>query len=270
MSSQDNILHVPDVSFNIASASMVKNESETNEKQEFSSFLHPRVPFLRKIYSLLFATIFCVLFTAGTLAYILKTEIFKNFIVLFASLLIFCGISIFVFRKKRNLANQPKKFAIFLIFHAVFLIFLTSLLSFEKSKVVLMIFAEIDGVFLFFALYSFITQNLLTYQVATLFILSPIFIIFNIFLIFSEISLEILIFASIFGILCGFYLIYQTQTIMQETKTRFLFEKSDILLESIAIYSEISLLFLRNSELLLDILITRRNSPPKLAISSIN
>lgn len=270
MSSQDNILYVPDVSFNIASATIIKNESESNEKEKFSPFLHPRIPFLRKIYSLLFVTIFCILLIAGALAYLIETEFFKNYIVLFSSLMIFCVISILAYWKKHFFANQPRGIFLYFVFYTIFFFFLTSLLSLDQSKLAFMIFVEVDSVFLFLSLYSFITQNLLTYQVATLFILTPIFLVFNIFLIFSELSLEILIFASMTGILWGFYLIYETQTIMKEVRHIFTIEKSDIFVESITIYCDLFLLFLRNSELLVDILITNTNSSSKKAISEIN
>lgn len=254
-----NTLQIPDASdINIVNVSFKENYSEEVPKEEFPA-LHPRIFFLRRIYSLLFLINFFIIIFSSFLVYSLKVSFLKNWIVLLVSFILFFLSLVVIFLRKDTISHHSKAFFWFMLFYLEILVFCSSLMSFDDSTIFLMIFSELDAVFLFLAIYSFITQNLLTYQVASLFILAPIFVIFNIFLIFSQISLQLLIFLSVIGIIWGFYMIYETQTIMKAGKADV--EKNDVFIEAITIYFDLFLLFLRNTELISNIILTKKPSP---------
>ena len=259
MNFQDNIFRLPNINEIqiVDDVSMKELESEEVQGAEISP-LHPRIGFLRKLYSLLFVSLLLVILIASFFVYSCKFTFFKNLLILTVSLILIIGTTIFIFLKKMFLMNPNKNFLIFSIYYLEIMIAFSCMICLDDSKAILMIVIEADGILLFLSIYSLITQNVLTYQVATLFVLAPIFIVFNIFLLFSSISLECLIFLSMAGVIWGFYLIYETQTIMKGPKIDV--EKMDIFIESITIYADLFLLFLRNSELIKDIMITRKSS----------
>lgn len=236
---------------------MKENEHEENYEQNVSSPLHPRMIALRKLYFLIFTNTFCVISIASLLIFGLNLSVFQNYWMFLVSFILLFGTVFCIYSKKRYLVSPSRNFSLMILFNLESLCLLFVLLDFDHSNFLLMIFIECDAILLFLAGYSFISQNVFTFEIATLTILAPIFFVFNIFLLFSEISLEYLIFGTMISIIWGFYLVYETQSIMKFSRSGI--EKSYIFIESITIHFDLLVLSLRNSELLFDVLITKKS-----------
>lgn len=252
----DQFFRAPDSNINIGDIAINDDDSEEISGAIIPP-LHPRVEFIRKLYGLMFVSIFLVISSSSYMIYSMQTQLFKNFAFLLIIFALVIGTMFFVFCKRSSLKNPFKNFLTFFLFYLQLMILFSTMISLNDFPIVLMIFINIDAIMFSLTIYTLITQNLITFQVATLFVLCPIFVNFNIFLIFSSILLEYMIFVSMAGVIWGFYIIYETQRIMK-TKS---FDKRqiDIFIEAITIYVDIFFLLLRNAELLKETFITKRS-----------
>ena len=252
--------HIPNGNeMQIADVSIKEYDSEEVQGANIPP-LHPRILFLRKLYPLMCLSLFCVIVISVLLTFLLQIKCFKSLLLLIIVSILIIVTLIIIYYKKSNLLSPFKNLLLFCVFYFKIVLLLSCLISNSNNLIFLMLFIEADAILFSLSIYSLITQHTLTYHVATLFVLSPIFIVFNLFLLFTSISLELLIFVSMIQVIWGFYMLYETQSIMKGPPSDI--ERNDIFIESIAIYASLFLMFLLNSELIKDIMITRKSSKP--------
>ena len=106
-------------------------------------------------------------------------------------------------------------------------------------------------------IYVLTTKCEITYQGATLFILAAIFLGLEGFLLYSSMSLLSIMIISIAEIIWGFYIIYDTQTIVSGVK--YDWNTDDCVSGAIGIYMDVIVLILRLCELIKNLIVKERN-----------
>ena len=256
---------------NIGDVSMKENDNNNNDddyEHHIISPLHPRMSSLRKLYLLMFFNLLLIISFSYLFFSALSITFLHTYWTLALSFLIIFSTAFIITAKKRYLVSPSRNFFLMCLFNFEACFFLFIFLGMDSNKVILMLFVSADSILLSLGVYSMISQSVFNFEVSALAILAPNFMVFNVFLLFSEISLEGLIFATMASIIWGFYLIYETQSIMKFSRSGI--EKSYIFIESITTYFDLFILALRNSELLFDVIIQKKSQKSEKPISNIN
>lgn len=105
--------------------------------------------------------------------------------------------------------------------------------------------------------HTFTTKSELTFQSAALYVVGSVLFVSFHYLVFTDISLMINHIVTIAGIVWGFYLVWENESVVSGTKTEW--TKEDYVVGAIAVYLSIATLFLRLAELIRQLIVKERS-----------
>lgn len=236
-----------------------QQHKEEEDKQVFMLRTHPRISHLRKLY-LMLAIQWTLAVVVTTIA--LRVEDFSDFlsenlvIYIIAILFLFLTLALaFFFRSA--MSQFPLNALVYFLFTAALSLIFAYICVIDKSNTLLMILVGCWLITISLLVYVLTNKCEITYQGATLFIVAAIFIVLEGFLLYSSTRLVIIMLVSIAEVIWGFYLVYDTQTIVSGVKYDWI--KDDYVSGAIGVYMDVIVLFLRLCELIKNLIVKERN-----------
>lgn len=221
--------------------------------------IHPRVRHLRNLYfmSVLQLTIVVIVSVLAMKIDDYNDFLAENFFILYIAVVIMALILVMSFFFRSALSQSPLNYFAYFLFTLSFSLFGSYLCisNYYEACFMIIMAGWITAVSLW--IYSLTTKCEFTYQGATLFLLAAVFLLLEGFLLYSSIRVDILLLIIFFQLIWGFYLVYDTQTIVSGVK--YDWNKDDFVLGSIGIYVDILVLFLRLCELVKNLIVKERN-----------
>jgi hypothetical protein len=237
---------------------MISPVYQSQKEEDFGFKTHPRISHLRKLYLLLFLQ-----WSMAALITILAIQIddFNDFLlenpIIFAISIIFLIIIIAMTFIFRSVASQfPLNILLYLLFSIGLAFSFAYAAIDDNSNACFMILISLWAVSLSLFIYVLTTKCEITYQGATLFILAAIFLVLEWFLFYTTTSVPVVFLVLIGAVIWGFYLIYDTQTIVSGVK--YDWNKDDYVSGAVGIYMDVMVLGLRLCELLKNLVVRDR------------
>ena len=220
---------------------------------------HPRVSHLRKLYLLLsFQWSLVLLVTVLAIHLDDFNDILKGNPIIFAISLVFLVIIMamtFFFR------SVSSCFPLNVLLYDLFSVALAFCFAFgsinDSSNAVLMIQAGCWAVSIALVVNVFTTKCEITYQGATLFILGAIFLVVEWFLFYTSTAVVVIFLIAIGEVLWGFYLVYDTQTIVSGVKYDWNMDDNHV--GAVRVYMDVLVLALRLCELVMNLVVRDKN-----------
>jgi FtsH-binding integral membrane protein len=235
-----------------------KNVQGTNSTEEEKTPMHPRIKFLRKLYILLFVQLLiatALVFTvnmSSTFESALKASWFV--FIPFVLLLIGMCLSVWVVRKKVTAA--PLNWVIYVIFTALLAMTSAWGAAIGSSLLALNIFLTATLIVFSLFIYSLIVKAELTYQDAALFVVGSILATFELFLLFSKIRFDHLVFVAMGELIFAFYIIYDTQTMVNGTT---MWSPNEWVIGTVIIYADLIHLIMKFCDLIRNLIMKERS-----------
>lgn len=107
------------------------------------------------------------------------------------------------------------------------------------------------------SIHTLTTKSELTFQSASLYVVGSVLLVAFLFLVFSDMQLILSHILTFLGVVWGFYIVWENESVVSGTKTEW--SKEDYVVGAIAIYLSIFTLFLRLADLIRN-LITKERS----------
>lgn len=238
---------------------MISQVYQSQKEDDFVIRTHPRVAHLRKLYLLLFLQWSLVLLVT-VLAF--RLDDFNDFLtgnpVVFAVSLVFLVIIMTMTFFFRSVSSQFPLNVLLYLFFSVALSFCFGFGSInDSSNALLMIQAGCWAVSLALFVNVLTTKCEITYQGATLFILGAIFLVLEWFLFYTSTAVVVIFLIAIGEVLWGFYLVYDTQTIVSGIK--YDWNKDDYVAGAVGVYMDVVVLGLRLCELVMNLVVRDKN-----------
>ena len=220
---------------------------------------HPRVAHLRKLYLLL-----VLQWSLALLVTVLAQRIddFSDVLmenpIIFAISLVFLLITMAMTFFFRSVASMFPLNVLLCVLFSLALAFCFAFGSInDTSNVCLMILAGCWAVSLALLVNVLTTKCEITYQGATLFILAAIFVVIEWFLFYTTTAVVGVFLVAIGEVLWGFYLVYDTQTIVSGVK--YDWNKDDYVAGAVGVYMDVVVLGLRLCELVKNLVVRDKN-----------
>lgn len=238
---------------------MISQAYQSQKEEEFLFKTHPRISHLRKLYLTLFLQwTLCMVFSNLAINlddlkdFLLETPLIGIISLIF--LVIILMMSFFF----RAIAGQ---FPLNLLLYLFFDVSLAFLFAYgciaDDSNSCFMFLMGMWAVSLSLFIYVLTTKCEITYQGATLFIVAAIFLVLEWFLFYTTTSLSSIFVVSFGIVIAGFYLVYDTQTMVSGVK--YDWNKDDYFSGAVGVYMDVLLLGLRLCELVMNLIIRDRN-----------
>ncbi len=238
---------------------MISPSYQIQEDKQFIPRTHPRISHLRKLYSLMaFQWTFSIIISILTMKFEEFSEILReNSFILYVSLITTIFLLFFTFFFRSVASQTPLNLLVYFLFTVSIAFCFAYGVIYDET---LCFFMVILGGFLInisLLLYVLTTKCEITYQGATLFILAAIFIGLEGFLLYSSMKLVMVLIISFFEVIWGFYVVYDTQTMVSGVK--YDWNKDDYVSGAVGVYVDVGVLLLRLSELVKNLIVKERN-----------
>ncbi|KAM3147034.1 hypothetical protein pb186bvf_000750 [Paramecium bursaria] len=248
---------------NVLRVSNVKEEAEAYENQ-----FHPRIIFARKLFTkllyqmivvgkqqnqFLIAIFTWLVFTQPKLKQFLQ----QNSWLFWLTLGLVALTSTLTLVARQFCQKVPINWVIYIIFTLSLAYAAGHLVAIGNSEIGLLVFVSIASLIFFLFMYSITVKKRATYQGSILFIAASILIVFEIFTIFTTVSLFWLILISLGQFIIAFLLIYEVYTNISGGEQEL--SLNDGVCDSVVLYWDLTLLFLKMNEMIKDFLIRSRN-----------
>ena len=220
---------------------------------------HPRIIFLRKLYSSLLIQLLLISIISFNAYYFedFKSALISSPIIFSVCLILTLLSSLAVLIFRRAMAKFPFNLIVYTFFSLTLAFSLACIVSYYNSEGILMLFTSPASVVFALLIYVFTTKYEISYQGTALFVFAALLFNFQMFLIYTEIPFNILMYILIAEAIFSFYLVYDTQTLISGTKYNW--QKDDWISGAVIVYIDVFILIIKFCELIRQLIIRDRN-----------